>query len=670
MNHQGCQTINNHHDVPSFSSSSSSWSSTTALLYSAFLFLVFLYFTTTLIALTLLPPTSSMKEVFTKATTTSTSSTTTALLERRIIILTPPLLRRSSSQSSLQLPLSPQKSQQEEQQDLQQQQQQHSTSFLQNQRHSRLQTIIQEETHGNNIHPIQTSSFPIHVRDADDDMEVIDHPGILFAGKERIEALLSPEEYRTFPTTMKVPKFWNPTMTNSSDGHADDGHGDGETTTSTSTVREYLGNHGQRAMTLDEALSIGSYTKVKRSVVGENGDRSSSSSNDDIWKETIFVSVASYRDPECSKTIESIYEHATYPERIRVGIVDQIDIDDGDTKCNEPSSGISCEVDSNQTLCQYRKYIDRYEMQPTISVGPVLARHVNHRMYRGEYFVLQIDAHVRFTQHWDLQLIQQWYSTNNEMAVISTYLTDITNSINPITHQSKRQTRNVMCNIQYECTSKNINNNNNDCFLVLQSPTNTLPTNKDDKSPTLHPFWSAGFSFSRGHFIVQVPYDQYLPMVFHGEESNIALRGFTYGYDFYAPHHSVAFHIYAIKDNIGRRNRHKYWEHETLYQGALEKSLQRLNVIIGSSVVDETDTTTNGKNNHVTIENTKYGIGHVRDRSTYYETFGIHPQTKTTVSKQELCGFVQHTMHDEFASHMQQNGMGIDYARVPKNFFH
>ena len=623
---------------PLSSSAAAVTTTTTTLLY-AFLFLVFLYFTTTLLALTLLP--TSVKEVF--------SISSTVVLERRI---TTPLLRSPSQ--SLRLP-SPQQSQQEPQ---------HPTSILAKQRQYRLQSVMLEEKNGNNkFHSLQTS-FPIHVSDDDDDMEVIDHPGILFSGKERIKALLSPEEYNIFPTTLKVPKFWNPTMTTSS----------GEDQGTTSTVRQYLGNYGQRAMALDEALSIGSYTKVKRSKFGNDGFGGNVAQQEDqdesIWKETIFVSVASYRDPECSKTIESIYERATYPERIRDGIVAQVDVEDGDTKCSEPSSGISCDVNSNQTLCHYRNYVDRYEMQPTISVGPVLARHINHRMYRGEYFVLQIDAHVQFVQNWDIQIIQQWYATNNEMAVISTYLTDITNSISPITHQSKRQTRNIMCNIQYECTSTKVNNNNNnDCFLVLQSPTTTLSTNKDS-SPMLHPFWSAGFSFSRGHFIVQVPYDQYLPMVFHGEESNIALRGFTYGYDYYAPHHSVAFHIYAIKDNIGRRNRHKYWEHEALYQGALEKSLERLNFIIGSTVVDDTDTTTNEKMNHVTIENTKYGIGHVRDRSTYYETFGIHPQTKTALSKQELCGFVQHTMHNEFTSHMKQDGMGIDYDNVPKNNFH
>lgn len=32
--------------------------------------------------------------------------------------------------------------------------------------------------------------------------------------------------------------------------------------------------------------------------------------------------------------------------------------------------------------------------------------------------------------------------------------------------------------------------------------------------PMMQPFWAAGFSFSRGHFKVQVPYDAYQPMVF------------------------------------------------------------------------------------------------------------------------------------------------------------
>jgi len=45
--------------------------------------------------------------------------------------------------------------------------------------------------------------------------------------------------------------------------------------------------------------------------------------------------------------------------------------------------------------------------------------------------------------------------------------------------------------------------------------------------PQLEPFWAAGFSFSRGHFKIRVPYDGYQPMVF--QVSVLDLRGIICG---------------------------------------------------------------------------------------------------------------------------------------------
>lgn len=80
-----------------------------------------------------------------------------------------------------------------------------------------------------------------------------------------------------------------------------------------------------------------------------------------------------------------------------------------------------------------------------------------------------------------------------------------------------------------------------------------------DSMPQLQPFWAAGLSFSRGHFAIRVPYDPYLPMVFGGEEIEIAIRGFTFGYDFYAPRSSVVFHEYS--ENSERRRKIKVSQH-------------------------------------------------------------------------------------------------------------
>jgi [Skp1-protein]-hydroxyproline N-acetylglucosaminyltransferase len=459
-------------------------------------------------------------------------------------------------------------------------------------------------------------NFPIHTHDNrhdDNAWEDILHPGIAFSGMERIKSLL-PEKANQISETIRVPKFWSPPE------YGPDG------------VRAFLGDNGHRYMTRDEADLIGSTDPVS-------------------GQETIFVSIASYRDSECTLTLESIYARAKYPDRIRVAVVDQIDVESPeDVPCGQPYVS-SCDNDPTQTLCQYAHLIDIYQAPAFLMVGPVFARHIGHRMYRVESYALQVDAHVRFIQDWDEDIIRQWKSTHNEMAVLSTYLTDIDGSIDPTTHQSLRQDRNILCQIQYDGAGVQRR-------LTLKQPTKQKEPTVNG-SPLLHPFWSAGFSFSRGHFLVLVPYDQYLPMMFQGEEAAIAVRGFTYGYDSYAPERSVAFHIYAIKENVGRKSRHKFWENEILFKGALEKSTARLNGITGLVTHER-------KSPHAepyfTAEQDKYGLGRVRTKEQYFQTFGIHPDLETVDNG--LCGFVNEDMHLKLTPFLRSNGIGIDYNRI------
>jgi hypothetical protein len=469
--------------------------------------------------------------------------------------------------------------------------------------------------------PIQQlqRKFPVHIgnnKSSDDSLwEDIVHPGIEFSGIERLKALLPPETFETISETIRVPKFWSPPEYG----------GDG--------IRSFLGDKGRRLLTRNEVQLVGSTDPITQ-------------------QETIFVSVASYRDVECSPTVESIYARAKYPERIRVAVVDQLELSE-DPSCARPK--IPCHEYPSQILCRYSHLIDVYQTPAHLMVGPVFARHIAHRMYRGEMYAMQVDAHVRFVQDWDHDIIQQWKSTNNEMAVLSTYMTDIDQSIDPTTQRSLRIDRNILCAIEYDGTGLQQR-------LTLKRPTKQQKPSVQG-SPLLHPFWSAGFSFSRGHFIVSVPYDQYLPMVFQGEESDITVRGFTYGYDYYAPERSVAFHIYAIKKNIGRRNRHKFWENDTLYKGALEKSTARLNWITGLLPIGDSMTTTKSS---IRKDGEKYGLGHVRSRDQYFQTFGIHPESGTVEG--HLCSFVQKEMHQVFTSYLRPDGMGIDYDQINYNF--
>jgi hypothetical protein len=201
------------------------------------------------------------------------------------------------------------------------------------------------------IREIQTI-FPVHVAG---DFETIEHPGFLLSDQKRLEIIFGEVE---IPRTIDVPRFWDPPA------YGEEG------------VREFLGEQGQRLISSEEAVSIGSY---------------------DAGRETIFVAVASYRDPECLPTVDDIYLRAKYPERIRVAIVDQRV--QGDASCSTPT--VPCKMSPEQVLCKYSHLIDSMEVAAQYMVGPVFARHLANRMYRGEYFAMQVDSHVRFVQNWD-----------------------------------------------------------------------------------------------------------------------------------------------------------------------------------------------------------------------------------------------------------------------------
>ena len=302
-----------------------------------------------------------------------------------------------------------------------------------------------------------------------------------------------------------------------------------------------------------------------------------------------------------------------------------------------------CSTDPSQFVCKHLNQIAVYNMDASEATGPVTARHIGDRLYRGQYFMMQMDAHCKFVRHWDSKIIDQFRSTHNEMAVLSSYLTDLQGSIDA-NGDSTRNTRPIMCNSDFEGARPAR-------YLRHGSQPEDVPEIKE--MPQLQPFWAAGFSFSRGHFVVQVPYDAYQPMVFQGEEIAIGIRGFTYGYDFYAPRDSVVFHEYAV--NSPRRNKVKmFWENNK-HNGEGPKSLKRatsvirMNLHINPSEWDHSETN-------------RYGLGTVRDVELFYKLFLIDRENEKAT---QLCPFVKSgIMHRNFQPHLRPDGLGIDYSQL------
>ena len=495
-------------------------------------------------------------------------------------------------------------------------------------------------------------------------MEEIIHPAMemmQFINEREQNKTDQKEQQNQENKMLNVPKFWNPpSLFNNLD------------------VREFLGNYGKRLISSDEAKMIGSYTRpIDNGDYNEEVDSKSRyyNSGKEILLETIFVSIASYRDYRCPRTLQQLFLQATYPERIRVAIVDQLKPDE-DTNCAKPTR--SCTDFPDDVLCKYSHLIDIYEMDAFMAVGPVLARHIGSRMYRGEYFVMQSDAHMEFVKGWDVDIINQWKSAKNEMAVLTTYVSDVNGHYDFTTGLSTAKSRPKMCvtDFDQDYYDKRLSN-----LMHGQQPEGR-PDVKGE--PTLQPFWAAGFSFSRGHFLIQVPYDQYLPMIFQGEEISIGLRGFTYGYDFYAPERSVIFHYYSHggKDKKVK----KFWENSDAYRGLEEASMARLlgitellsssensgenkqeskdksdeNSIVNKSGSTEEKVEWNG------IESDRYGIGKVRSIRKFLNTFGINIATKEV--QHHLCRFVGRPMNGMFLQYLREDGMGIDYDQISFQF--
>lgn len=436
--------------------------------------------------------------------------------------------------------------------------------------------------------------WPASVKNEDTKFETIVHPG---DGK----------------TTMSLPPFWSKPI------------------------------HNGGLMSRDTAMKIGSCNEP-------DPETGSYARGDDCPEDerTIYLAIASYRDFQCRFTLESAFLRAKNPLRIRVGLVDQI-VDGEDPACDEPIE--PCDKNPKQALCMYQDRVDVFEMEAALSVGPVFARHIGHRLYRGEYYYTQSDAHVTYTKNWDADIISQMEATGNEMAVLTTYLTDVQGSIDKHGH-SKRDTRPIMCNTDYEGGGQG---------------QHLRHGSQPERYPSIHgmsqmqPYWAAGYSFSRGHFVVNVPYDLYQPMIFQGEEMSIGIRGFSVGYDMYAPERSVCFHHYAVGENAKKRNKvPHFWENARDYKGVGRNAMQRLLGIVHMNPEIDRDSWDHS-------EEDMYGLGGVRTPEKFYETFGIDVVNKKT--EHHLCKFVDKGgMHKQFQPLVRPDGMGVDYGKITYRF--
>lgn len=256
------------------------------------------------------------------------------------------------------------------------------------------------------------------------------------------------------------------------------------------------------------------------------------------YDKKIFISIASYRDKDCPQTILSIFQNATRPHNIFLGICQQNSDEDMDALTDIPHD--------------YQNNIRIIRLKDTDAKGPTYARWICSKLYRNEDYFMQIDSHSKFVKDWDSKLLKMIQSIPDEKAVLSNYPNDWN------TMGENDNTVPVFCSLTFE--------------EKILKPRALLISPDEDFFQI--PCVSGGFFFTKGSFLKDVPYDPDLPHLFSGEEILFSIRLWTHGYNFYAPNERIIYHYY------NRNESPKYWDSPE-YQKWQPLSFKKVEYILG-----------------------------------------------------------------------------------------
>ena len=385
---------------------------------------------------------------------------------------------------------------------------------------------------------------------------------------------------------------------------------------------------------------------------------------------TIFVSVASYRDPEAPHTLRSLFESAAVPSRVVVGVCFQCAEDSEDGECTD-LSGLRPE---------WRANVRTLRMPWREARGPVWARFLIQReLLADEDYFLQIDSHTRFVPGWDRALVAMLQRCASPKPVLSTYPLPYSGEGSAATLSDEpRQT--------ILCTRPATGAFGADGMLRFRARLLAAPP----AAPLPSAFWAAGFSFSSAALAREVPYDPHLPFLFFGEEISMVLRMWTRGWDLFAPDAHLLYHKWERGHRKGT-----FWEVEggaelkrasqarvrRLVTGerlvGLDKAPPRTNTPADDASADDAHTgAVDGALAGVpAASDPVWGLGTVRSLRLYEALAGVDFRSKTVAQQAERGGLRSEACFwDRFAdlhamlesSAAAEGGVAVDEAAQPE----
>ena len=258
---------------------------------------------------------------------------------------------------------------------------------------------------------------------------------------------------------------------------------------------------------------------------------------------SIFIQVASYRDPELVPTLNSLLTNAKYKDNLTVCVAHQNSKEDkwdNLDKFKTDPRFIIIDIPHNESL------------------GTCWARYQIQRHFAGQHFTLQIDSHHRFVKDWDeicIEMFLDLRKKGHKRPLITSYLPSYVPNTKGESKVKKpwlmgfdRFTPNGMVFFRPQYMDKKI------------------------KEPVPARFYSGHFAFTIGEFCREVPHDPNL--YFHGEEISIAARAFTWGYDLFHPHKVIAWHEYT------REGRAKHWDDDVEWSKRDQNAQSRVKTLL------------------------------------------------------------------------------------------
>ena len=158
--------------------------------------------------------------------------------------------------------------------------------------------------------------------------------------------------------------------------------------------------------------------------------------------------------------------------------------------------------------------------------------------------------------------------------------------------------------------------------------------------PILSAFFAGGFSFQRGHRLLNVPYDPWAAYLFDGEEISMATRMWTHGYDFYSPNADVAYHLYSPND---AKIRPVFWTFEWNIKWKIARESEyRINYMMKLHTKFHPN---RRKGLYDLREIDKYGLGDKRDVWQFWNFTRVNLDT---YEAEDLCDIFKTGGMDEF----------------------